>query len=390
MNYNYTKTKKEIIIKNLKLLIDYKTLIAIIFLAVGYLKSFSYIFLLGSIYFALYLMVIVRSLLSKHKSISLNFIIGEEELIAKVENNQLIFPFRDIKAMKDSRHSLIIKMDKRSKASLNRLEIPYDLEDKHVEFIKELKYKYENYKPKDRAEESFEKSIIAFKLNPRKDVIRYIKYSKRIYFNVIISIICVFLSIMLIHKPQASIMFISIFILSWAGYYIDYRRIKIKGNLICSIEKIDDESLEIKGSAFKSVVNIKDVRLLSINDKEYIIKIEGITNDSYVFTKDEIIVGDIDNLVNAIGEPCISIGSQKLPFLSMIFAIISILFIPMVLTPLGTELSLYCNIIFFIISLILVIIALIKKNIIKRLAYIALFLDLLLLVFYIHIIIEVW
>lgn len=390
MNYNYTKTKKEIIIKNLKLLIDYKTLIAITFLAVGYLKSFNYIFLLGFIYFALYLMVIVRSLLSKHKIISLNFIIGEEELIAKVENNQLIFPFRDIKAMKDSRHSLIIKMDKRSKASLNRLEIPYDLEDKHVEFIKELKYKYENYKPKDRAEESFEKSIIAFKLNPRKDVIRYIKYSKRIYFNVIISIICVFLSIMLIHKPQASIMFISIFILSWAGYYIDYRRIKTKGNLICSIEKIDDESLEIKGSAFKSVVNIKDVRLLSINDKEYIIKIEGITNDSYVFTKDEIIVGDIDNLVNAIGEPCIIIRSQKLPFLSMIFAIISILCIPMVLTPLGIELSLYCNIIFFIISLILVIIALIKKNIIKRLAYIALFLDLLLLVFYIHIIMEVW
>ncbi|MGJ0845474.1 hypothetical protein ACR77J_02190 [Tissierella praeacuta] len=390
MNYNYTKTKKEIIIKNLKLLIDYKTLIAITFLAVGYLKSFNYIFLLGFIYFALYLMVIVRSLLSKHKIISLNFIIGEEELIAKVENNQLIFPFRDIKAMKDSRHSLIIKMDKRSKASLNRLEIPYDLEDKHVEFIKELKYKYENYKPKDRAEESFEKSIIAFKLNPRKDVIRYIKYSKRIYFNVIISIICIFLSIMLIHKPQASIMFISIFILSWAGYYIDYRRIKTKGNLICSIEKIDDESLEIKGSAFKSVVNIKDVRLLSINDKEYIIKIEGITNDSYVFTKDEIIVGDIDNLVNAIGEPCIIIRSQKLPFLSMIFAIISILCIPMVLTPLGIELSLYCNIIFFIISLILVIIALIKKNIIKRLAYIALFLDLLLLVFYIHIIMEVW
>lgn len=391
MEYNCRITKKEIIRRNLGLLIDYKTLIAVIFLVIGYLvKPLKFIFLLGISYFILYLIFIIKSLLSKQKITSLDFIIGEDELIVKVKNQQLIFPFRDIKKIKENSHGLIIKMNRKSEAALRTFEIPYDLEDKHIGFIKELKYRYESYKPKDKAEESFENAIVAFKLSPKKEVIRYIKYSKRIYFNILLSGVCLFISIMLIDsKPLVGVTLIFLAIMSWVGYYIDYRMKSLRNPLICSIERLDNESFEIKGNTFKSIVSIKDVKLLNINHKEYIIKVEGITNESYAFTEKEIIAGDIDNLVKVIGESYIKLRSEKLPILSMISAIISILWMPMVLTPLGTKISLYFHFIFFMVSLVLAIIGLTKKNIIKRFIYVTLFLDLLLLIFYIHVISEI-
>lgn len=391
MEYNCRKTKGEIIRRNLKLLMDYKTLIAVIFLVIGYLiRPLKFTFLLGISYFLLYLIFIIKSLLSKQKIISLNFTIGEDELIVKVKSQQLIFPFKDIKEMKENSHGLIIKMNRKSEAALRTFEIPYDLEDKHMGFIKELKYKHESYNPKDKAEESFENAIVAFKLSPKKEVIRYIKYSKRIYFNILLSGVCLFISIMLMDsKPLGSVTLIFLAIMSWIGYYIDYRMKSLRNPLIYSIEKLDNETFEIKGSIFKSIVNIKDIRLLNINDKEYIIKVEGITNESYAFTEKEIIAGDIENLVEIIGESYIKLKSEKLPILSMISVIISILWVPMILTPLGTKISLYLHFIFFIISLVLAIIGLTKKNIIKRFIYVTLFLDLLLLIFYIHIIMEI-
>ncbi len=222
MKYNCTKTKKEIIIKKLKVLIDYKTLIAAVFLIIGYLKSSIFIFLLGSTYFLLYLVIIVQSLLSKQKAISLDFILEEDELIAKMENQQLMFPFSDIKTMKENKHSLIIKMDKKSGTALRRFEIPYDLEGKHIEFIKELKNKYENYRPKKDIKDNQEEYILRFKLNPKQGLIRYMKYSRSVCISIFMSIIYIFFALMLIDiKPFASAILIFLTALLWIRYYID-------------------------------------------------------------------------------------------------------------------------------------------------------------------------
>lgn len=342
MKYNCTKTKKEIIIKKLKVLIDYKTLIATVFLIIGYLKSSIFIFLLGSTYFLLYLVIIVQSLLSKQKAISLDFILEEDELIAKIENQQLMFPFSDIKTMKENKHSLIIKMDKKSGTALRRFEIPYDLEGKHIEFIKELKNKYENYRPKKDIKDNQEEYILRFKLNPKQGLIRYMKYSRSVCISIFMSIIYIFFALMLIDiKPFASAILIFLTALLWIRYYIDYRRIKSSEPMICSIGKLDDENIEIKGDAFRSIVKIDKAQLLNINDSEYILSIEGIKKDSFSFAENEIIFGDVDNLIKIIGESYIDIDNGKQPLLPMIFAIISILCIPLVGifdTPLGASL----------------------------------------------------
>lgn len=85
MEYKFTTTKREVIIKKLKMLIDYKTLIAFIFLIVGYFKYPIFIFL-GALYFFLYLIILIKSLLMKQEIISLYYVLEEDELIGRVGN----------------------------------------------------------------------------------------------------------------------------------------------------------------------------------------------------------------------------------------------------------------------------------------------------------------
>jgi len=387
MNYNYTKTKSEIIKKKLRLLIDYKTIIACVLLAVGYTQASPFIFLCGAAYFLLHLVVLLRSVFSKAKVVSIDFILDENALVVRVEDQEIMFPYGEIKGIKEKKARVIVKMVKGTKAIMGRLEIPYDVEQKPTAFIEALKDRWQDDQAKDTENLVSEKLILAFKPDPKDRVINYIKYSKRTYFNLFLSIVCLFFSLMLIeNSPISSGILIFLMLLTWASYYLDYRHIKAKGPLIYLIEHLDDERIVIKGDTLRNTLKIKEISLLNLDDQAYILGIEGSKGSSFRFSKKEIITGDINQLVKLTGQTMLSPDDIRQPIAPMIFAIISILCIPLVGIVEGTGVPIAFNVLFFMISLVLSIINLVKRDIIKRFVYIALMLDGLLLLFYLSII----